>query len=316
MGWNMNELVKIVIDFLKNNYDGVIAGIIATAICCFVAKIWKNVKKTPQSINDLLNNIDYNNLNWKDELDKALQVKQTMKSNFPEYKNYLLIQYGSSVSTDSTLPSDYDFIVLMLGYPENEIRYMHNKGTISDISDGENKYHVDIVFRDYLSFLFAASAGMPYENSVIAGGQLIKGPEGYFQWLRNITINNLFDRDFLVRRYRDKISIEKQEFQKCMDEHKKYGHDKYYVIRSGYYYITSILQFNRIIKSEKVMVQNEIVQLSKVRNFYEDIDNEEIQEKYIQLVENLKRNRQYDLIEIDDIKKILSYVKMSEEEKC
>lgn len=316
MGWNMNELVKTLIDFLKKYDESVITGIIATAICGFVAKIWKGVKNAPRSINDLLNNIDYNNLNWKDELDKALQVKQTMKSNFPEYKNYLLIQYGSSVSTDSTLPSDYDFIVLMLGYPENEIRYMHNKGTTSDISDGENKYHVDIVFRDYLSFLFAASAGMPYENSVVTGGKLIKGPEGYFQWLRNITINNLFDRDFLVRRYRDKILIEKQEFQKCMDEHKKYGHDKYYVIRSGYYYITSILQFNRIIKSEKVMVQNEIVQLSKVRNFYEDIDNEEIQEKYIQLVENLKRNRQYDLIEIDDIKKILSYVKISEEEKC
>lgn len=311
----MNELVEVLINFLKNNYASVITGLIATAIGCMVAWIWKNVKNAPQSINDLLNNIDYNNLNWKDDLDKALQVKQTMKSSFPEYKNYLLIQYGSSVSPDSTLPSDYDFIVLMLGYPESEVRYMHNKGTISDISDGENKYHVDIVFRDYLSFLFAASAGMPYENSVIAGGQLIKGPEGYFQWLRNITINNLFDRDFLVRRYQDKISIEKQEFQKCMNEHEKYGHDKYYVIRSGYYYITSLLQLNRIIRSEKVMVQGEIVQLSKVRNLYEDISNEDIRKKYIQLVENLKRNRQYDLIEIDDIKKILSYVKISEGEK-
>lgn len=312
----MNELVEVLINFLKNNYAGVITGLIATAIGCMMARIWKNVKNAPQSINDLLNNIDYNNLNWKDDLDKALQVKQTMKSNFPEYKNYLLIQYGSSVSPDSTLPSDYDFIVLMLGYPESEVRYMHNKGTISDISDGENKYHVDIVFRDYLSFLFAASAGMPYENSVITGGQLIKGPEGYFQWLRNITINNLFDRDFLVRRYQDKISIEKQEFQKCMNEHKKYGHDKYYVIRSGYYYITSLLQLKRIIKSEKVMVQDKIVQLSKVRNLYEDISNEDIRKKYIQLVENLKRNRQYDLIEIEDIKKILSYVKISEGEKC
>lgn len=312
----MNELVEVLINFLKNNYAGVITGLIATAICCMVAKIWKNVKNAPQSINDLLNNIDYNNLNWKDDLDKALQVKQTMESSFPEYKNYLLIQYGSSVSPDSTLPSDYDFIVLMLGYPESEVRYMHNKGTISNISDGENKYHVDIVFRDYLSFLFAASAGMPYENSVITGGQLIKGPEGYFQWLRNITINNLFDRDFLVRRYQDKISIEKQEFQKCINEHEKYGHDKYYVIRSGYYYITSLLQLNRIIKSEKVIVQSEIVQLSKVRNLYEDINNEDIRKKYIQLVENLKRNRKYNLIEIDDIKKILSYVKISEEEKC
>lgn len=312
----MNELVKILSAFFRNNSAGIITGIIATAICCVVAKVWKYIKNAPKSIDDLLNNIDYNNLNWKDELDKALKIKQTMKNCFPEYKNYLLIQYGSSVSPDSTLPSDYDFIVLMLGYPENEVRYMHNKGTTNDVSDEKNKYHVDIVFRDYLSFLFAASAGMPYENSVITGGQLIKGPEGYFQWLRNITKNNLFDRDFLVRRYQDKISIEKQEFQKCMNEHNKYGHDKYYVIRSGYYYITSLLQLNRIIKSKKVMVQSEIVQLSKVRNFYKDFDNEEIREKYIQLVENLKRNRQYNLIEVDEIKKILDYVKISEEEKC
>lgn len=312
----MNELVKILSAFFRNNSAGIITGIIATAICCVVAKVWKYIKNAPKSIDDLLNNIDYNNLNWKDELDKALKIKQTMKNCFPEYKNYLLIQYGSSVSPDSTLPGDYDFIVLMLGYPENEVRYMHNKGTTNDVSDEKNKYHVDIVFRDYLSFLFAASAGMPYENSVITGGQLIKGPEGYFQWLRNITKNNLFDRDFLVRRYQDKISIEKQEFQKCMNEHNKYGHDKYYVIRSGYYYITSLLQLNRIIKSKKVMVQSEIVQLSKVRNFYKDFDNEEIREKYIQLVENLKRNRQYNLIEVDEIKKILDYVKISEEEKC
>ena len=312
----MNELVKILSTFLKDNYEGIITGIIATVLCCIGAKVWKNIKNAPQSINDLLNNIDFNSQNWKDELDKTLEIKKTMKSSFPEYKNYLLIQYGSSVSPDSTLPGDYDFIVLMLGYPENEVRYMHNKGTTSDISSEENKYHVDIVFRDYLSFLFAACAGMPYENSVITGGRLIKGPEGYFQWLKNITINNLFDRDFLIRRYEDKISIEKQEFQKTINEHEKYGHDKYYIIRSGYYYITSLLQLNRINMAKKVMVQSEIVQLSKVKNFYDDFNDEEIRKKYIQLVENLKRNRNCELIETDDIYKILSHIKSSEEKNA
>ena len=123
---------------------------------------------------------------------------------------------------------------------------MHNKGTISDESNESNKDQVDIVFRDYLSFLFAASAGMPYENSIIINGKVVKGHEGYFQWLQNITKNLLFDRDFLVRRFEDKISIEKQEFHKCLNEHEKYDHDKYYVIRSGYYYITSLLQLKRI----------------------------------------------------------------------
>ena len=93
---------------------------------------------------------------------------------------------------------------------------------------------------------------MPYENSVIANGKLIKGNLGYFQWLKNITMNLMFDRDFLIRRYKEKIIIEKQEFQKCLNEHEKYKHDKYYVIRSGYYYVTSILQLSRIQKFEKV----------------------------------------------------------------
>lgn len=310
------DIIKVIMEFLDRNKEGIIASIIATIIISIVVGLWRIAKNTPKNINDVLNNIDYNSQNWKDEIDKALNIRKTMESCFPEYNDYLLIQYGSSVSPDVALPSDYDFIVLMLGYPKNEIRYMHNKGTTNDVSDSENKYNVDIVFRDYLSFLFAACAGMPYENSVITGSKLIKGHEGYFQWLKNITKNNLFDRDFLIRRYYDKISIEKQEFQKCMKEHKEYNHDKYYVIRAGYYYVTSLLQLYRIKKSEKVMVQNEIVQLSKVRNFYEDFCEEEIKGKYIQLVENLKRNSNYDVLEIDDILKILEHIKGWEGMEC
>lgn len=309
----MGELIKSLGDFWGKYHDSIIPSLIVVFISWVTKKIWENLKNSPKSINYLLNNIDYNNQNWKDELDKLLEIKETMESKFSEYKNYLLIQYGSSVNSDSALPNDYDFIVLMLGYPQNEVRYMHNKGTISDISDGKNKNHVDIVFRDYLSFLFAASAGMPYENSVIVEGKLIKGHEGYFQWLKNITKNNLFDRDFLVRRFQDKISIEKQELQKCMNEYEKFGLDKYYVIRSGYYYITSLLQLNTIKKLNKVIFQSEVVQLSKVRNFYKDFNNEEIREKYKKLVNNLKRNTECDLIEIDDIKQILSCIELEEE---
>lgn len=82
----------------------------------------------------------------------------------------------------------------MLGIPKNGKRYLHNKGTTSsdDVSSKENINQVDIVYRDYLSFLYAASAGMPYENSVIITGKLLKGHIGYFQWLKNITKNQLY----------------------------------------------------------------------------------------------------------------------------
>lgn len=297
---------EIFIEYQSDIITGLIVALISSFIIMIVKKVWKYKSSIPKNINDILNNIDYNSQNWKIEMSKALGIDNTMKSNFPDYKGYLLIQYGSSVLPDNSLPSDYDFIVLMLGYPEGEIRYMHNKGTSNIISEEENKNHVDIVYRDYLSFLFAASAGMPYENSIITEGKLISGHEGYFQWLKNITKNNLFDRDFLVRRYKDKIAIEKQEFQKCLNEHEKYRHDKYYVIRAGYYYITSLMQLKRITKFKKVVFQGELVELSKVRNLYGDFEDDVVREKYIQLVENLKRNVSYEPIEIEDIKYILA----------
>lgn len=298
----MFEQIKV---FFMNIWIELIITIIVGFVIWSLKKSKELVKPT---INVLLNNIDYNSKNWKEEIDKVLEIKTTVERHFPEYKDYLLIQYGSSVIPDNKLPSDYDFIVLLLGYPIEGNRYMHNKGTISDESNETNKDQVDIVFRDYLSFLFAASAGMPYENSVIYNGKLVKGHQGYFQWLKNITKNILFDKDFLIRRFKEKIIAEKQEFHKCLKECEEFGHDKYYVIRAGYYYITSILQLRRIQNFEKVITQNQVIELSKVRSFYEDILDDNIRNKYEQLVENLKRNNTLDLISIDDIKEVLLYI--------
>ena len=61
------------------------------------------------------------------------------------------------------------------------------------------------------------------------------------------------------------------------------------------------------------MVQENIVELSKVRNFYDDFNEQLMRGKYIQLVENLKRNKDYDLIEIDDILEIIKYVQNGED---
>lgn len=302
------EIIKKLLEVWNGYRSEIIIGLVTTFIATCIARIYKEIKNAPKNLYELLNNADYNSKDWREDLAKSLGIKETMSEHFPEYKDYLLIQYGSSVSPDSRLHSDYDFIVLMLGFPENGNRYMHNKGTTGEEANERNKNQIDIVYRDYLSFLFAASAGMPYENSVITDGKLIIGQEGYYQWILNITKNILFDRDFLIRRFNDKIAIEKQEFLKCVNEHETYKHDKYYVIRSGYYYITSLLQLKRLKEFDKVIVQNQITELAKVRNFYEDIHSTEIREKYKQLVENLKRNMDVDSISIDDIKLILKYL--------
>src|SRR5699024_4713213 len=283
-GKNLVTIIEYVLDFLKSIFDylndkgdmfsGWVVALILLPIVSVICWEYKKIKTVPKDINKLINGIDKQSNNWKRELTDALKIKETMKSNFPGYKNFILIQYGSSVKSDNKLPSDYDFIVLMLGYPEEDVRYMHNKGTTSDIAGSENITHVDLVFRDYLSFLFAASAGMPYENSVINNGKIIYGYEGYFQWLNNITKNILFDRDFLIRRFKDKIIIEKEEYIKCKNENEKYHHDMYYVIRSGYYYITSLLQLKEIESFDKVIIQKDVVKLANVRYFYNSFENE------------------------------------------
>lgn len=171
------ELMSATLEWLHTNLDGIIVSIVAAVILSLIHYI----KNKPKEINELLKCKNFNDINWIDDLDKSLEIKNTMKRHFPEYTDYLLIQYGSSVESNNRLPQDYDFIVLMLGIPKNGKRYLHNKGTTSsdDVSSKENINQVDIVYRDYLSFLYAASAGMPYENSVIITGKLLKGHIGY-----------------------------------------------------------------------------------------------------------------------------------------
>lgn len=305
-----HNLLKALGSWFAYNRDSIIASIVAAIILAVIIRVVRYLINKPKELMEILNSNNFNEHDFGEELAKSLKIQDTMRRNFPEYTDYILVQYGSSVDTNSELPQDYDFIVLMLGFPKEGRRYLHNKGTngVDDISSKENMFDVDIVFRDYLSFLYAATAGMPYENSIIASGKLIKGKTGYFQWLKNITQNLLYDRDFLIRRFQDKIAIEKQEFQKCLFEKDKFEHEKYYVIRAGYYFITSLLQLEHIKRFNKVFFQEEVVRLSKVRIFYDDFNDEELKNKYIQLVECLKRNASLNDISIDDIQKLLKEI--------
>lgn len=305
-----HNLLKALGSWFAYNRDSIIASILAGIILTFIISVVRYLINKPKELMEILNSNNFNEHDFGEELAKSLKIQDTMRRNFPEYTDYILVQYGSSVDTNSELPQDYDFIVLMLGFPKEGRRYLHNKGTngVDDISSKENMFDVDIVFRDYLSFLYAATAGMPYENSIIASGKLIKGKTGYFQWLKNITQNLLYDRDFLIRRFQDKIAIEKQEFQKCLFEKDKFEHEKYYVIRAGYYFITSLLQLEHIKRFNKVFFQEEVVRLSKVRIFYDDFNDEELKNKYIQLVECLKRSASLNDISIDDIQKLLKEI--------
>ena len=285
--------------------EGIISGLICAFIVWLLGKFFSKLKIIYTKV--FIENPPKNEYK---ELIKELGIEETMKTKFPSYhNNYLLVQYGSSTQYDK-IPHDKDYIVLMLGYEESDVRHLHNKGTneYSNSYNGKNK--IDIVYRDYFSFLFASCAGMPYENSVIQSGNLLCGEKGYFTWLKSITKNILIDKGFLCRRFQEKICIEREEYDKAVKEHKDYRHDKYYIIRAGYYLASSIFQYVSIKKMKDTLTVNDIVPLADVRMFYKDeklISNDSIMDKYKALVETLKRNNESDDYELEDIENILEY---------
>lgn len=45
----------------------------------YIYKFIKKLKdKTTSNLNDLLNNVDYNSINWREDFGKALDIKQTV----------------------------------------------------------------------------------------------------------------------------------------------------------------------------------------------------------------------------------------------
>ena len=181
---SFNDLISAIGVWLSINRDSILAGIISTVILGIIGKTIYFLLNKPKEIHELLRTNNFNDLDWIEELDKALEIKDTMKRNFPEYSDYLLIQYGSSVDANSKLPQDYDFIVLMLGFPKEGRRYLHNKGTggLDDVSSKENKFDVDIVYRDYLATV--------YKGNIIKN--LIMDCQSYTKYRPNETTGGIF----------------------------------------------------------------------------------------------------------------------------
>lgn len=83
------ELMSATLEWLHTNLDGIIVSIVAAVILSLIHYI----KNKPKEINELLKCKNFNDINWIDDLDKSLEIKNTMKRHFPEYTDYLLIQY-------------------------------------------------------------------------------------------------------------------------------------------------------------------------------------------------------------------------------
>lgn len=298
---------------INNNKEWIFSGVgIVAAV--YVFKLLKHLKfilydVKRKSVSEFISNVKDKGIRKDCELAKVLRVDEVVKRTYCNYSDYLLVQYGSSVSNDNVAPNDYDFIVLLLGHPKDDDKEIQHVGTYPEIGESQETNdgtQIDIVYRDYTSFLFAACAGMPYENSIIVNSKLLHGHKGYYVWLDNITKNILIDRDFLFRQFNTKIGIEKSVY---MTE-REHGTNNYDLIRAGYYYITSLLQQREIVKMAKVLMQKDIVKLSNVFYLSDLIDNKEIRDDFKKIIKKLKRiNVGNNNIEPSMIDNIVKYIK-------
>ena len=62
----------------------------------------------------------------------------------------------------------------------------------------------------------------------------------------------------------------------------------------------------------KIIFQNQVVKLSKIGTFYNDISDEDIRNKFKNIVELLKRNKSVDGFNKNDIEAILKYIDESD----
>lgn len=299
----MGEALEIIINFLEvllnyinKNKEWLFSGfgnaIIFTVIgslLLFIIKaiikrvnLWRIRKGTLDEIINSHQN-KRNGLYIDSDLSKVLNIEKIINHNYSEYTDYLIVQYGSSIKNQRDKPNDYDFIVLLLGNPINERKEIVKVGDNPKYKI-ENKVQVDIVFRDYKSFLFAACSGMPYENSVINDSKLIHGHKGYYEWLKRLSKNILMDKDFLLRRYKDKLITEREVLNKAIN----YG-DFYELVRAGYFYITSLLQSYHIKQMDKIITQNDVSKISNVYKIGEIIKVEKYRIIYTRLIRFLKR---------------------------
>lgn len=284
----MDIFCKEIVFFITNNKEWLFSGIGTTLVVTIVTLLYRHFSRKTLSFDKILDSFK----NTNDSLEGYVQsdflelvnVNKVLKKHFPGYYDFIVIQYGSSVKNDILQPNDYDFIVLLLGHSTGQTLHTFEVGTkpekfIPDLKE------IDVVFRDYSSFLFALVAGMPYENSIVSNGKIVYGPKGYFLWLKRIARNILIDRDFLLRRFEnEKIPTEKQVWNNV-----KNAFDTYEIVRAAYFFISSLLQRNRIKEMNEVVFHKDVASLAFVENLKSDLSTPEQKETFDLIVHALKR---------------------------
>jgi len=264
-----------------------LVAIILIAWRGYVLKVRYSVKILPWVHIDASKKTDVSNtLHAADEKVLSILSKELSKHyRVDGLENIILIRYGSSVYTEK-YNNDYDYIVLVIGFEED--RYLQSLGKQIDYIN--NKERIDLEIRDFNSFLFSASAGYPYETSIINTGIFIYGQEGYYKWLRHIVGAIVVDTHYLrgrllERSYTVLTQLDGYLEDRAYKKHKYPAIIRLYSIYSFYYQYLLLDDFGGITSPA------EVSKFASPYNFKESLSISYLWENYEEIVQCFKRRR-------------------------
>lgn len=225
---------------------------------------------------------DVRNMNVIDQLSE-FNPKKMIKKYFPSYKEYFVLQYGSSVRENGVSFRDKDFIILLVGSPSEKEKIILHEGHTPSL-DKPDRDNIDIVVRDYNSFTFSLIAGMPYEHSVVRWCEVKQGHLGYINWLKRMAKNILIDRDYLIKQIETRISRQKDLWSNLGADS-----DVYDLSREGYFLISYYVQLKWARCQKKVLRHNQVSDIALAKNMITFIRDEEVREKYGLIISYVKR---------------------------
>lgn len=218
-------------------------------------------------------------------------VEKKVRSKFKDYGSYILIRYGSSVKLSGNTPNDFDYLVLLLGYTDDNQRVELQNGDAFG-SPKIGKY-IDIEYMDYNSFIFALLSGMPFEHGVINNCYFINGNRGYLSWLiklqNNINIDTKYIINTLIERCKD--------YNKSLEDDLANGSCDYSSIIKLYSLSSSLIQIDCLKTFPQMINYKYIIPITKGEYLLKILSDSVMKNAYQKILSYFKR----ELIELEEL---------------
>lgn len=217
------------------------------------------------------------------DLSVSVLIRHRIRKQFKGYKDHVTLRYGSSIELGAKHPMDFDYMVLLLGYAEENTKVQYQHGDAFDL-EKIGKY-VDIQYKDYNSFIFALVSGMPYEHGVINNCYFMEGNEGYLSWLKKIQQNVEIDRDYAIQ----KLLEQCKEYNKIIEDELALGNCEYSTIIALYSLASCVVQIDCYRSFPKKCSYKYILPLTKTENLINFLPAGQFKDAFTEIVKYFKR---------------------------